>query len=192
MTDPIERIEAALTRLGAEHEPPAGWEARVFAKIAQERHAEPAPRRPRWWMFAIPAVSVSVAVVAAIVVCWPRPDGFTLAVTFDRHSEVVRSGGAPNAGDVAHATVTGGGPHRAVWIYRDDVLVTACPGGDRTQCESSGEETTATVRLTMGKYQMVALTSSVPIAPPAGELDSDLARAQDAGATLDRKPVMVR
>lgn len=184
MTDPIGRIEAALTRLGAEHEPPVGWEARVFAKITQEL----APKRPRWWVFAAPMVSM--AAVAAIVLCWPPPDGF--AVKFDPHSKVVRSGVAPNAGDVAHATVTGGGPHRAVWIYRDDVLVTACPGGGRTQCEISGEETTATVPLTMGKYLMVALTSIVPIAPPAGKLDSDLARAQDAGATLDRRPVTVR
>lgn len=187
MTDPIGRIEAALTRLGAEHEPPVGWEARVFAKIAQERRAELAPKPPRWWMFAVPAVSL--VVMAAIVLCWPPPDGF--ALRFDRGSEVFLVGESQVAGDVAHATVTGGGPHRAVWIYRDDVLVTACPGGDRTQCEISGEETTATVRLTIGKYQMVALTSSVPIAPPAGKLDSDLARAQDAGATLDQRDVPV-
>lgn len=188
MTDPIGRIEAALTRLGAEHEPPVGWEARVLAKIAQKRRVELAPKRPGWWIFAVPAVSV--AVVVALVLCWPPPP-YRFALTFDRRSEVFLIGESQVAGDVAHATVTGGGPHRAVWIYRDDVLVTACPGGDRTQCEISGEETTATVRLTIGKYQMVALTSSVPIAPPAGKLDSDLARAQDAGATLDQRDVPV-
>ena len=42
--EPISRIEAALARLGAEHEPPVGWEARVLAATA------PPPRRAWWWL----------------------------------------------------------------------------------------------------------------------------------------------
>jgi len=37
--DPIARLEHALEQLGAEHQPPPGWEARVLAAV------EPRPRR---------------------------------------------------------------------------------------------------------------------------------------------------
>jgi len=180
VSDPIARIEEALAGLGAEHEPPRGWEARVLAATAP-------PKQRRWWVFAAPAVAL--AAVAVFVLRWPREPGFELAITFDRDSVVVRGDVSPHVGDVAHATAIGGGPNCAVWIYRDDALVMACPGG--AKCRSSSTSTSADVTLTIGTYWIVALRASSPIAMPAGKIDLDLARAQDEGATLARKHLTV-
>jgi len=179
MTEPIARIEAALTRLGAEHEPPVGWQARVLAATA--------PRRQRrWWWFAVPGLALAaLAVVAGI----PRDRPLTLAYEIEKKTAVVR--GAPaNLGDVVHATVTGGQHDRAVWVYRNDQLLVACPGAP--QCRSDGAATIADITLTaMGTYTIVALTSSSPLPAPTGSLDADLGKAQGDGATTERRQLTV-
>lgn len=57
--DPIERIEEGLTKLGAEHEPPAGWERRVVVE-ADRRLA----RRGRKKLAAVVAIAVVIALIA--------------------------------------------------------------------------------------------------------------------------------
>lgn len=174
MTEPIDRIEAALTRLGAEHEPPVGWQARVLAATA------PRKRKP-WWWFAVPVAALAV-VAPIVVLSQPKHQNLQLAVTVEKPSAVAR-GASANVGDIVHAIATGGRHHRAVWVYRNEHLLVACPGA--AQCRSSGEVTMVDVGLTvMGSYTIVALTSNSPVPPPTGAFDLDLANAQKAGAIV--------
>jgi hypothetical protein len=180
--EPIARIEAALARLGAEHKPPVGWEARVLAAATK-----PKPRP--WWWFAFPVVALAVT---AIVVCFPRSSTapLQLALNIEKGGVVVR-GSSAHVGDIVHATATGGGDHRAVWVYRDDHLVVACPGAP--QCRRDGEATIADVVLdTTGEYTIVALTSKSPVPAPTGTFDKDLGNAATAGARDVRKSLTVR
>lgn len=187
MTEPTARIEAALSHLGSEHEPPAGWEARVIA-------ATSLPRRKPWWLFATSALAVAgAAVVVALFVGRP-PEAvavaFTVDAPWDKGSAVVR-GASPNVGDVVRATARGGGGYRAVWVYRNDELVAACPGG--AGCRFVGDATIADVELSsIGTYRIVGLSSTVPVAPPRGTFDTDVANAQEAGATYFLKSLIVR
>jgi len=181
MTEPIARIEAALTGLGAEHEPPVGWQSRVLAAATTRKS-------PKWWWFAAPAVAAVVVVV--VILQQPDEPGLELALTFDQGNVVVRGDTSLHAGDVMHAAATRGGPYYAVWIYRNDLLVMACPGA--IQCRVTNQAITADATLALGRYSIVALSSDSPLPPPKGRFDGDLARAMEAGAAVRSKNLTVR
>ena len=187
MTDPITRIEAALERLGAEHEPPAGWEGKVLAQIEQVSWW----RRLLRWKIAIPLAATAAAAVG-VAVFWPlhRADrALALALDYRDSGEVFR-GSSHRVGEVMRAVATGGGGYRAVWVYCEDKLVVACPGG--SGCSGSEDETIAERKLdSAGHYTVVALTSSSPISSPAGVLDGDVAGAHREGATVKYEHVKV-
>jgi len=178
MTEPIARIEAALARLGAEHEPPAGWEARVLAAVSTPA---PRPKPQLWWLlFAAPAVA-AVVIALVIIPGPPKPGPLQLALAVDKSATVVR-GGEYHVGDVVHATATEGGPHRAVWVYHDDALMLACPGAP--QCRSTKDGLTAEVTLKLlGEYKVVAVASGSSIPAPAGTFDLDVAGLHDLGVS---------
>ena len=172
MTTPISRVEAALESLGSEHEPPAGWEARVLAQIRSR------PSRRPWWL-AIPAIALVVLVIAL----WPRtaPGILQLTLKVTAAGPIVR-GPSAHVGDLVDIAATGGERHRAIWVYRDDELVAVCP--HTSPCEVAQDSTHAHFALTAyGTYAFVALGSAQPIPTPRGSYDSDLAAAGDAGAT---------
>lgn len=180
MTEPNgnsnERIEHAVAGLGAEHEPPAGWEARVLAATSERS-------RPRWWLLAIPAVAVAAVIVLVIGLRGdPKPQALALAITVEDSGSVVR-GTTAKPGDTVLATARGGAGHRAVWIYRGDrELVVACQG--HAPCRA---------RLaTVGTYTVIALTANVPLPIPTGSLDDDLAAALTAGASHKTEKIEVR
>ena len=185
MTEPTTRIEAALSHLGREHEPPAGWEARVLAATA-------APRRKPWWLFATSALAFAGAAAILVVPHFQSPEvvAFTVEAPRDPGDKVVR-GVSPNVGDLVHATARGGTGYRAVWVYHDDQLVAACPGDPG--CRVEVDRTIADVRLrAIGVYRIVALSSIVPVAPPRGSYDADVATARDAGAVIHPLALPVR
>jgi hypothetical protein len=170
MSDPSTRLERAIEQLGAEHEPPPGWEAKVLAAVA------PRPRRwfaSRWW-FAVPAVAAIA--VAVVLVPW-RPDPAALAVSAERvpSTETTRGG----AGEI-RAAVRGGTGTRALWVYRDrQELVAACPG------HSACRTVDGAIRLELaidrgGHYQVLALSAPGPLPAPSGSYEIDLAAAIDA------------
>jgi hypothetical protein len=166
MTEPIARIEAALTRLGAEHEPPPGWEARVLAATARRT------RRP-WWLSVIPAIPVAALAVVGVVFL-RSPDEPEVALTFSHDGSAVFRGPAEaRVDDTMHATAHGA-DHVALWIYRDDKLVKSCPGDPR--CQTTGRALSLDVVLdTRGRWVGVAVSSSEPIAGPSGSYDTDIA-----------------
>lgn len=184
MSDPLARVEAALERLGAEHEPPRGWEARVLAATRK--------RSPRcgWW-FAIP----SIAVVALVPICWPSstPPDDNLALRVIREPVgPIKRGSSAHVGDRVHITATSGDRYQAIWVYRNDrELVAACPAG--LSCRRSGNTTTADITLlAVGSYTFVAVTSISPLPEAQGSYDYDRARAEGARATLHIQPLEVR
>jgi hypothetical protein len=182
MTPPLDRIEAALSRLGAEHEPPLGWEARVLAAVA-------APRRRPWWQFAAPGLALAAAAVLAVwLSAAPQPAAVAFDVRFD-HSELVR-GDDRVVGDVAHVRVSGGG-YRSVRIYRDEIhLVMHCP--EDPACQVSGGATAIDFPLReVGTYLIVALTAASPLPAMSGSYDDDLAAAMKAGVDIQRRKVTV-
>ena len=182
MMEPIARIEEALTRLGAEHKPPVGWEARVLAAAAK-------PKPKPWWWFAFPVVALAVSAIVLFVERSPSEQPLQLALNVEKGQVAVR-GASAHVGDIVHATATGGGHHRVVWVYRDDRLVMACPGAP--QCRRDGEATVADVALdATGEYTIIALTSRSPVPAPAGALDKDVSDASNAGAHEVRKQLTV-
>jgi len=183
MMEPIARIEEALTRLGAEHKPPVGWEARVLAAAAAKPKSKP------WWWFAFPVVALAVSAIVLFVERSPSEQPLQLALNVEKGQVAVR-GASAHVGDIVHATATGGGHHRVVWVYRDDHLVMACPGGP--QCRRDGEAMVADVVLdATGEYKIIALTSSAPVPAPAGTLDTDVSKAMEAGASETRKQQLI-
>lgn len=172
----VARIEAALAAAGSEHEPPAGWEARVLAATRE-------PRRTRWWWFAVPAL-----VAAGILALWatrPRgahePSPLQLALAIEHGGPLVR-GATAHVGDTLAASATGGAAHRAIWIYRDDQLVQAC-------------DAAAPCRLTLtsvGDYTVVAVASAAALEAPHGPLDTDVSALARTGASYQLEPVTVR
>jgi len=177
-----ERIEAALARLGAEHEPPVGWEARVLAAVG-------APRR-RWWMYAAPGVALAAAAVVALVVLpGPAPE---LALNVDiKHSARYR-GDEASAGDIAHIVVSGGKGPRAIWVYHEEVqLVLRCPGDPRCRVTDASTEVDVTLS-SAGAYTVVALTGSSELPALTGTYDADTAAAKDAGLDVRQSRLLVQ
>ena len=184
MIEPIARIEAALAQLGADHVPPAGWEARVLAQTAGVSRW----RRLLQWRIAMPLVAAG-AVAAIVVAVFPRQRELALEVAY-RSSGVVR-GSSHAVGDVVRATASGGQGHRALWVYCEDRLVLACPGG--RGCQSSGDATIAELTLqTPGHYMIVALTASAALSTSDGTFDDDVGGALRAGAIVQKEYVDVR
>lgn len=182
------RIERALGEVGKDLAPPAGWEGKVLAS-----GVAPAPaRKLKWWMLAIPALAAAAVVIAVLV--WPRPTPApakpSLAIAIKRGTDVVRSTTAA-VGDELRATADGGGTHRALWLYRDDTLVAACPADPR--CTHVGNGWSLAVKLdAIGRYRVVYLHAASPIAAPTGRYDQDVAGALNAGASQRTEIVDVR
>ena len=183
MTASIIRLEAALARLGAAHEPPWGWQTRVLAAV------EAPPRRRGWWWLALPAAA---ALALPLVLLRPPPAVPLVLQVAVASVGPPQRGSSAHVGDRVQVQATGGDRYRAIWVYRDRrVLVVACPGGP--SCGELAGATAAEVTLpTPGTYELVALTSASPIPAPVGAYDADLAAADRAGATLQRDHVTVR
>ncbi len=176
-----ERIEAALARLGDEHEPPPGWEARVLAAVGATRR--------RWWAYAVPGMALAAAAASALVVLHRPSPALALNVEV-KHSAVFRGDDA-SVGDVAHVVVSGGKGARAIWVYREDVqLVLRCPG-DPT-CRISDASTEVDLPLTSaGRYTVVAVTAAGSLPAPTGTYVADTAAARDAGLDVQQSHLTV-
>lgn len=187
MSEPLERIESALKRLGAEHEPPPGWEARVLAAVAPERRSRP------WWMFAAPGVAVAAAAAVAVVVMLPpRPHALALQVDVIEQGKTRGGSAEASVGDTVRLTVSGGDRHHALRVYRDErELVFQCPGGPT--CRSSDEGLTADLKVPMvGTYRIFALSASAPLPEPTGNFDADLAAMTRANLIPEERRLYVR
>jgi hypothetical protein len=155
--DALTRIERELAGLGAEHEPPVGWEARVAAAIADQRiegglaalgeDDEPAPGwqarvlaatapRPkrRWWWFAIPAPVLAAASLVFVVRSSGAP-ALEVAITTERTNPVVRTRSGSD-----------GTPR----------LRSTAPLGDTLHARASGGEAHRSIWIYRGETELVA------------------------------------
>jgi len=181
MTDPSdranERIEAALAQLGAEHEPPAGWEARVLAATQAPSHR---PWWRSWWTVAVPGLVLAAAAVLVVPRMVAAPAPLALAVEFTNDA-VHRGGDTPGIatlGDIAHIVVTGGGEPRALWIYHGETLLLQCPGAPECRITAHAIAVDVAVKR-VGDYRFIALPQAA-VPAPTGSYDADLAALQRA------------
>jgi len=187
MNDPSTRLERAIAQLGAEHEPPADWQARVLAAIEPKQ-----PQRSlgawlrRWWAgLAIPVLAAGAAILL-IHLRAPKPLEVAFAIETDP-TRVVRGGSARDSGLVVvvplHGrlvlTAEGGTGHRALWVYRGErELVAVCPGGPT--CAPGDEPRVVLALEKIEQFQVLALSSKGALPTPTGRYDEDQAAALDA------------
>jgi len=182
MSDPTTRLEHAIEQLGADLEPPPGWEARVLAAVE--------PRRRSWfargWL-AIPVVA-AIALVAVLLPARPQHAGEPLALS----AELVAGSQVMRGPSALRASARGGEGHRAIWIYRDGhELMAACPG--HPACQSSGDALSIVLDgAPIGSYQVIALSSVAALPAATGSPERDLAAAIEAGASWKMQELEVR
>ncbi len=183
MTQQNTRLEDALERLGREHEPPPGWEARVLAQVQA--------RPPCWTRWTVWLTIPAVVLVVLVFELWPRnqPRNLKLALGVTAAGPIVR-GSSAHVGDLVTATASGGEGYHAIWVYRDDELIAVCPGS--SLCEISGDFARARIALgAYGTYTFVALSSARPIPLAHGAYELDLVTAGDAGMTSQVQRITV-
>jgi hypothetical protein len=190
VTAPLDRIEAALAQLGAEHKPPDGWEARVLAAVRSEQQ----PRRP-WWQIAVPALALATAAgIAVLILVRPPLDRpLALAVVAESPTQVRGEPRGPSrmrgegmevraVGDVLHVMASGGAGQRAIRVYRNETeLVIACPG--HSACGVASDRITVDLTLAkVGTYTIVAIASEEALPAMPANYNADTAAAIQAKA----------
>ncbi|MBX5482942.1 MAG: hypothetical protein IRZ16_14045 [Myxococcaceae bacterium] len=178
-TAEYERLTTALRQM-PRYQPPANFEAKVWAQIARKE-------RRRRALFAFPAVAVAAAAAITVMV-WPRTTATpTLSLQVqDVQTEAVRGTGMPKPGDVL---IVRAGMPKAIYaelrVYRDGALVMRCSGGPT--CTRTGDVVEAKVPLeAIGHYEAVLFYGKDPLPPlPDGRsIADDLDCAINAGAAL--------
>ncbi|HEY6174400.1 MAG TPA: hypothetical protein VIX73_08160 [Kofleriaceae bacterium] len=180
MIEADDRIEQALARLGSEYEPPFGWEARVLASTRAS---------PPWWRYAVPGLAAGAVAVCAIAL-WPaEAPAFALSVEV-QHPEPVR-GREGQVGDLVRIAATGGAAERAIWVYRDGMLVLRCPGASSCAVSPTAIQVDFVPRQ-VGTYTVVALTARAALPVPAGDYDDAAAAVRRAGIEVREDRLTVR
>lgn len=175
-------LRQALTTVGEEASPPAGWEARVFATIARRKSAR---RRGGWLRLLIPAGAAAALAALLLVGTPPGPDEgvATLTVRVEAGAGPARRGSEAHPGDRLRLEArTGDAAHAELRVYRSDrELVLRC--STAPPCVRQGQTLRADVPLpALGTYQSLLLLSDSPLPAPAGTLDADAGSALEAGA----------
>lgn len=187
MSESSTRLERAIEQLGADLEPPPGWEARVLAAVEPRRRSWLARWLARGWI-AIPALAALAIAVVVLLPASPEraAEPLTLSADLAAGSQVMRG---PSG---IRATCRGGEGHRAIWIYRDaHELVAACPG--HRACQSSGGALSIVLDdAPIGSYQIIALSSAAALPEPTGSPERDLGAAIDAGVSWKLQELEVR
>lgn len=165
---------------------PAAWQREVLAKVDAE---VPVRRRRR----AALAVAIPVLAAAAGIVLWlalRRPDEppasvAALQLEVRRGARIMRTTTA-SRGDTLVVRGSAEGDAE-LWIYRDQELVTRCPGDAACRGSSAAE----LVLEVAGRYRAI-LVLDRPSGPP-GRLNEDLAALQRAGArAVTAHPIAVK
>jgi hypothetical protein len=179
-----ERLRVEIAALGAEDEPPVGWQARVWERLDQRRERRRL-RWPGWRGWIVPAavgVAASLATLFLIRPPEPRPPSLRVEV---QAGTTVRRGGEAQPGDLLRLTAaTGGARHAELRVYRNDTeLVLRC-STDRP-CSRRGDEVRAAVLLdAVGRYQTLLMRAEKPLPSPVSDLEKDTSAALAAGADV--------
>jgi hypothetical protein len=176
-----ETLRRGLAETDAPPEPPAGWQARVWARIDSG-----APRTRRsWGRWLAPAAGLAAAAGLAVAVWRPEPRPPGLDVSVESAMGAVRRSLEAQPGDrITLAASTGGRPQFELRVYRNDrSLLLRC--SREPPCAVRRDEVRATLSLEeRGSYQTLLVVSQQPIPEPRGEFDADAGAALDAGAEV--------
>lgn len=195
-------LASRLAALGAEDRPPAGYEARILARIAAERRAEPPTASRPWRVWPL----VSAVAAAAVLAVWlahgsdessPGPSlrpSLVVDVAASQAGSVMRGRGSAKPGDrlLVHAA-TGGLPHAElrVWQVGEGLLV-RCSDGPPCR-RSAGAIDADLVVATRGDYEVILVVSERGLAAPRRSLEEDVVALEAAGAHLERgERILVR
>lgn len=172
-----ERLRQDLAGVGTDGEPPAGWEARVWARIEEKK------RRPRWIWFLAPVGAAALA--ATLFFAVPRtPSAPSLVQEVIAGGPARRSAGARPGDRLDLRAETAGSPQAELRIYRNRRdLVLRCPGDPSCKSEG-GELRTSFTFLSVGDYQAVLVHGPEPLPPPGKGLDADAGAAFARGAQV--------
>ena len=185
-----EQLCAEIAALGAEDQPPVGWQARVWKRLDQgrERLDQRRERRRSWWPgqrgWLVPAGVAAAALAALLLIRPPEPRPPSLRVEVQAGT-TVRRGGEAQPGDLLRLTAaTGGARHAELRVYRNDTeLVLRC-STDRP-CSRQGDELRAAVLLdAVGRYQPLLMRAEKPLPSPVSDLEKDTTAALAAGADV--------
>lgn len=179
-----ERLRAGLAALGADDEPPPGWQARVWEKI--EERKEQRKRHRGWLLWMVPALAGAAAVLIVLFLLRPTPPAAPSLVARVESGDTVRRGEEAQPGDLLRLTATTGeAPYAELRVYRNDAeMVLRC--STESPCTRQGQDLTATLVLDgIGRYTPLLLCSKKPLPPGGGDLDTDTREALDAGAEIE-------
>ncbi len=177
-----ERLRQEIAAAGSHREPPAHWQARVWAAIEEGRRR----RRRSWWPWLL--VPVAAALISVVVFLPQSPPGLearALEVEVQRGGAVVLRGEGAQPGDrLLLRAHTGALPNAELRVYRQDTeLVLRC--STEPPCVRQGDELRASLVLdSVGAYQPLLLLSSQPLPEPISGLDRDAGAALAAGARV--------
>lgn len=180
-----ERLRADIAGLGADDEPPPGWQARVWSRIEERQERR---WRHGWWLrLALPtAVGAVAATLLAVFLLRPIPPAPPSLLAQIEAGETVRRGTEAQPGDLLRLTATTGEtPYAELRVYRNDAeLVLRC--STEAPCTRQGTSLTATLRLDgVGRYTPLLLHSAKPLPAGGGDLDTDTREALAAGADVE-------
>jgi hypothetical protein len=177
--DKYERLRAGLATVDEGIEAPPGFEARVWARIAQAAPAKAAAgKRPLW-----AGLAAACAVGIATFVAWPRAaPAASLEVEVLKGSAVLLGKENAHPGDVFHLTATTGtSKYAELRVYRAQRLVFRC--SSEPPCRRVGDRLEAKARLeAIGRHDLVLLLSDAPLPEPEGRFDADIGAAARSGA----------
>jgi hypothetical protein len=179
-----EQLFTDIATLGAEDEPPVGWQARVWEQIDQRRER----RKSKWarWLgwpgWLVPAGAAAAASLAGLLLIHsPQPLPPSLRAEIQAGS-TVRRGGEAQPGSLLRLTATtGGSSHAELRVYRNDTeLVLRCSTDH--PCSRQGDQVSATLLLdAVGRYQPLLMRGEKPLPSPVSDLEKDTSAALAAG-----------
>lgn len=182
-----DRLRGGLSSLGQKDEPPADWQARVWAEI--DRRKERRRRWSPWW------IAPALAAMAALFLIWipgQKPAGLRVEI---EAGTTVRRGAEAKPGDLLKlAATTGGARYSELRVYRNETeLVLRC--SNEPPCSRRRGELSASVLLDgIGRYQPLLIFSAEPLPAPldtTSGLDADTEAALHAGAEVELGPRVV-
>jgi len=175
-----ERLRGDIAAAGEGIEPPAGWQAELWAAVEQRKAA----RRRLWgWWLLVPAAAAVLIAVLLLRPSAPPPARLALAVEVETGTGTVRRGAEAHPGDRLHLrAATGEAGYAELRVYRNNrALVLRC--SSEPPCRRGQGTLEAELLLpAIGTYQTLLLTSDRPLPATDAGLDPDVAAALDAGA----------
>ncbi|HSF43423.1 MAG TPA: hypothetical protein VLT87_26730 [Thermoanaerobaculia bacterium] len=177
-----EHLRAGIAGLGADDEPPPGWQARVWERI--EERKERRKRHGGWFLWMVPAAVA--ASLAAFLLLRPTPPPPPSLLARIEAGDTVRRGEEAQPGDLLRLTATTGeAPYAELRVYRNDAeMVLRC--STAAPCTRQGVHLTATLGLDgVGRYTPLLLYSEKPLPEGGGDLDTDTREALNAGAEVE-------